>query len=370
MKVAVVTHYYAPHVGGIETVAREQAHRLAERGWEVHVFTSRLRGDDDLEQDGAVVVHRYRALNWFESAFRVPVPVPSPRMMVDLRAAGANVFLVHGHTCASSFYAAAAARLTKTPLVLLQHSPWVDYPQPLAALEYVADHTLGRFLFTTARQTICVSEHTARYVNSISATTKIEVIYSGVDTTRFCPTPPRACPQRVRVTTLRRLVPRQGVDTLVRAWMFSGLGAVADLVIGGTGPEERSLQSLAEEDKSIRFTGRVDEGDLVEFYQNTDLFVLPSTSGEGFGLVAAEALASGRPVLATMAGGPAELVRNREDGLLVAAGDMEALAEGLVELVLNHELRVRLSKAAARRTLGWGHSIDELELVLHSAAKR
>lgn len=161
MKVAVVTHYYAPHVGGIETVAREQAHRLAERGWEVHVFTSRLRGDDDLEQDGAVVVHRYRALNWFESAFRVPVPVPSPRMMVDLRAADANVFLVHGHTYAPSFYAAAAARLTKTPLVLLQHSPWVDYPQPLAALEYVADHTLGRFLFTTARQTICVSEHTA-----------------------------------------------------------------------------------------------------------------------------------------------------------------------------------------------------------------
>lgn len=370
MKLAVITHYYAPHIGGIETVAREQAQRLAARGWAVEVFTSQLRGDPAEGTDGAVRVRRYRAFNGLESALRVPVPFPSPRMLSALRRSRPDVMLVHGHTYISSAYASIDSRLHHIPMVLLQHSPWVDYPAPLSWVQRFADLTIGRFTLASANRLVAVSNHTANYVHHVLPRAAVTVIHSGVDITRFVPSPPRIEPARVRVATLRRLVPRQGLDTLIRAWSSSGLGNRADLVIGGTGPEENHLRQLAHGDHSISFVGRVPEHELVDFYAAADVFVLPTSSGEGFGLVAAEALASGRPVLATASGGPAELIRAGQDGLLVAPGDVAALRGSLSELVDNHELRLRLSSAAAQRSLGWGHSIDALDRVLSSVTRR
>ena len=362
-RVVVASHYAAPHVGGIETVVQAHAQGLAARGWDVTVCTSRLADDCEVESRDGFRVRRSRAWNVLERRLRVPVPLVSPVQMWHMWRSRPDVVVAHGHTYLSSVYATVVALLRRCPLVVVQHSPWVEYPFVLNVVEAFADRTVGRFVLHRASRVLVVSAFTGRFVSSFAPGAALQVVYSGVDR-RFVPSPPRVCPERLRVVTLRRLVPRQGVDVLVRAWIESGCGEFADLVVGGDGPQRGVLERLAADDSSISFVGRVPDGGLEEFYSAADVFVLPSSSGEGFGLVAAEALASGRPVVATCPGGPSELVRDGVDGVLVPAGDVGALGGALSGLLSDHVRRVRMSQAAAERDLSWDVCLDEFASVL------
>lgn len=370
-KLAVVTHYWAPHVGGIETVAREQALRLAELGWQVDVFTSRLGSDPARSMDGPIRLHRYRCLNWQERKLSVPVPLPSPRMLSDLvgYARGAAAILVHGHCYLGSIFGARAARAARVPLVVVQSSPFVDYPFPLAAVEHAVDRTVGRWVLHRARVAVCVSQFTEAFVRRIAPRASTEMIYSGVEIERFHPRrlPPTPT-SGFHVLTVRRLVPRNGVDVLVDAWRRANLGDDATLTIAGSGPELGRLRHLARDLPTIRFLGYVPDELLPELYQSADLFVIPSVSGEGFGIVAAEALASGIPVVATDGGATGELVRHGSDGLVVPARDSDALAAAIIRLGHDRSLLARMAKAAAARRpqLCWQNAVGQLADTLES----
>jgi D-inositol-3-phosphate glycosyltransferase len=371
-RVLIVTHYWPPHVGGIETVAVEQATRLAARGWEVQVVTSRLRGDQSREQYGPVTVKRFRCVNVLERLWSVPVPLVAPTMLFFLwrRARHADVVLAHGHVYIGTLFAALAARLTKRAFVLVQHAPFIDYGRGLNALEHAVDRTVGRRIIRSARTVIAVSDFTAEFVRSLVPDAPIEMVRSGVDHDRFSAAIGARSPRpRPTVLTVRRLVPRNGVDSLVEAWRLAGLGARAELVIGGAGPEIEDIQRLAAGDLSIRIMGYVPDDDLPALYQDADLFALPSRSGEGFGLVALEAMASGLPVLATSSGGVVDIVKDGVNGRLVPPNDVPALAEALTQLVEDGQLRTELAQGARRSADAstWDASIDLLAGVLLSA---
>lgn len=368
-RLAVVTHYWAPHVGGIETVAREQSRRLGELGWQVGVFTTRLGADAATEADGAIAVRRYRCVNWPEQRLRLPVPAPSLRMAADLvgYARTADVVVAHGHCYPTSVLAARAARITGRPLVVIQHNPFVDYPFPLDAVERGVDVTVGRRVLHQARTVVCVSRHVESYVRAIAPRARTEMIYSGVDTGRFQPGGPRPGGP-FRVLTVRRLVPRNGVDVLIEAWRRAALPG-AELIIAGTGPELPALRRLAGGLESVTFTGYVPDDELPGRYRSADVVVVPSVSGEGFGLVAAEALASGTPVIATTGGATGEVVRDGTDGLVVEAGNRDALAGALTRLAAEPALLARMTAAARERgpELGWDAAIRRLAGVLDAA---
>lgn len=365
-KLAIVTHYWAPHVGGIETVAREQALRLAELGWQVDVFTSRLGSDPARSMDGRIRLHRYRCLNWQERRLSVPVPLPSPRLLSDLvgYASSADAILVHGHCYLGSIFGARAARAAGRPLIVVQSNPFVDYPFPLAAIERTVDHTIGRWVLHQARVVVCVSRFVEAFVRRIAPRASTEMIYSGVEIERFHPADPApsACTSGFHVLTLRRLVPRNGVDVLIEAWRRTNLGDDATLTIAGSGPELGRLKHLARDLPTVRFLGYVPDELLPELYQSADLFVIPSVSGEGFGIVAAEALASGIPVVATDGGATGELVRHGCDGLVVPARDPDALAAAIIRLSRDRTLLAEMAAAAAARRprLCWQAAVGQL----------
>jgi len=375
-RLAIVTHYWAPHVGGIETVAREQALRLADLGWQVDVFTSRLGPDPARSMDGPIRLHRYRCLNWQERRLSVPVPLLSPRMLSDLvgYARGADVILVHGHCYLGSVFGARAARAAGRPLVVVQSNPFVDYPFPLNAIERAVDRTIGRWVLHQARVVVCVSRFVEAFVRQIAPLASTKMIYSGVEIERFHPAdppPPGSAPPAtagLHVLTLRRLVPRNGVDVLVEAWRRASLGEKATLTIAGAGPELGRLKHLTHDMPEVRFLGYVPDEQLPELYRSADLFVVPSVSGEGFGIVAAEALASGIPVVATDGGATGELVRHGSDGLIVPARDADALAAAITRLGRDRALLASMAKAArARRPqLCWQAAVGNLAATLES----
>ena len=130
--------------------------------------------------------------------------------------------------------------------------------------------------------------------------------------------------------TLRKLGPRYGLDVAIRAVAPLAKAGRCWFVVSGDGPLRTELTALAEAlhvGERVRLTGRLDEEQLGLAYQAADLFLLPTSALECFGLVVLEAFAFGCPVLSTDAGAIPELMRSILPDFIVAAGDVTAMRQ-------------------------------------------
>jgi glycosyltransferase involved in cell wall biosynthesis len=168
-----------------------------------------------------------------------------------------------------------------------------------------------------------------------------------------------------------RLVPQKALDVALRAVR---LNDEVSLVVVGDGPERERAQALALRlglDGRARFVGAQPRGTVFELFRAADAALL-SSGWESFGLVVAEALAVGTPVLATAVGGVVEVLEDGRNGLLVPAYDPEALGEAIDRFFADEELRSRLRAAApdSVRHLAPEVVYARLEAILVDAANR
>lgn len=124
--------------------------------------------------------------------------------------------------------------------------------------------------------------------------------------------------------------------------------------------------------KRVFMLGIVPPVEIDAYYAASDIFVLPSMFQETFGLVLLEAFSAGLPVIAFKSGGIPELVEDRENGIIVAQGDGEALYQSMRELLLDRELRARLGSAAENvpARFPWESTVDRLEAVYRDVLSR
>jgi glycosyltransferase involved in cell wall biosynthesis len=379
MKILILTHYWRPHIGGIETVAREQAVRLRRRGHAVTVLTSRLRGDPRVMDDDGVTVRRITAVNPFESR-AVPYPIFSPGLWRTMRreVTRHDVVLAHGHTYMPTVVAARLTRRLGRPLILLQHNPLISYRAPWREMQTAADATLGRYSFKHAQTVGAVSEHTAAYIRSLSRR-RVHIIRSGVDVERFAPCVSgderRALRRafglpddRFVVLTVRRLTFRNGVDVLAEA-AAELRGEPIEFAIGGDGPQRADIEARAL--SNVRLLGAVAEERLADLYRSADAFVLPTRTGEGFGLVLLEAAASGLPVIATRAGAQDEVVNDGSTGILVAPESPHELSKAIGVLVADPAGAAAMGVEGRKLALtqSWDATVTKLEEVLTEAVE-
>jgi glycosyltransferase involved in cell wall biosynthesis len=178
------------------------------------------------------------------------------------------------------------------------------------------------------------------------------------------------------VLTVRNLEARMGLDTLLHA-MVRARATVPDalLVVGGEGSLREPLTRLAGAlhlGDGVRLVGRIPEATLAAHYQAADLFVLPTRALEGFGLVAAEALACGTPVLGTAVGAIPEVLEGLGDDWLVphdAAALGAALGGALVRCRRDAdgwEALRRRCRAHALTRLSWDAATDGIERALRA----
>ncbi|MCC6767262.1 MAG: glycosyltransferase [Deltaproteobacteria bacterium] len=186
---------------------------------------------------------------------------------------------------------------------------------------------------------------------------RTDVIPSGVDTNRFRPGADRAAAKAALgldaatpvIGTVGRLEPRKGTATLIAAVHALGdAGRTLAAVVVGDGP----LRSEIERDVAARgLASRVrllgDRADVREVLAALDAFVLPSRT-EGMSNALLEAMAMGLPVVATTVGGNPEVVADGRSGLLVPAGDPDAMAAAVGRVLDDGALATRLGSAARR----------------------
>jgi phosphatidylinositol alpha-1,6-mannosyltransferase len=169
------------------------------------------------------------------------------------------------------------------------------------------------------------------------------------------PRPSVGPPVGTGLLSVGRLVPRKGIDTVLRALV--GLPEWVTYRVVGTGPDEPRLRRLAHDlgvEQRVTFLGRLPEADLAEEYQRCALFVLPARRTaegelEGLGLVFFEAAAWGRAVVAGRSGGERDAVVDGETGVLVDGESVDEVTHAIHSLLDDpHELR-RLGDNARER---------------------
>jgi len=165
---------------------------------------------------------------------------------------------------------------------------------------------------------------------------RVHVIPPGIDHARFAPSPADTAraTQPFTIVTVRRLVPRMGLDIAIEALARLPIRPDSRLLIAGTGPERQRLERLASErdlSDRVTFLGRVPDEELPRLYRQADACVVPSRELEGFGYAALEALAAGTPVIASATGGLVDLLTPLEPRWLCPP-DADRFAEVLAEL--------------------------------------
>jgi glycosyltransferase involved in cell wall biosynthesis len=287
----------------------------------------------------------------------VIIPLPTlrrpgfaiPRNVLALtrlvRESGAT--LLHANGSRAAFYASLAGRLSRRPSIwhvrVADRDPWLD-----RILVYLAD-------------SLIVNSEAVASRFRWAPHGKVHRIYNGVDVKRFSPRPPSLHLRRALslpedalvVGSVGRFVPFKGYASLIdAARQVQNSKPGVHWVLVGEGPLRGELESqnLSLGMKSqVHFTGWRD--DVPDILALCDLFVLPSL-GEHFGRVLIEAMAMGKPMVATDAGGVPEIVIPDETGLLVPPGQPEALAAAVLSLLRDPERAARLGEAGRRRAEG------------------
>jgi glycosyltransferase involved in cell wall biosynthesis len=208
-----------------------------------------------------------------------------------------------------------------------------------------------RAIASLAHTHIAISRGLARYLEEVEGFdgSSFEIVHYGIDPDGS-PGPYRG--SEPRLLCVGRLIPIKGHIVLLRAFREARRQVPSlRLDIAGRGPLEPALRALARElevDDAVRFLGYV--APIQRAIEDAAIVVVPSM-GEGFGMVALEAMERARPVIAAEIGGLGELVEEGVTGLLVPPGEADPLAQALVRLGADLELAAEMGEAGRRRAL-------------------
>lgn len=395
MRISMISEHASPlaALGGVDAGGQNVhvaalSEALARRGHHVTVYTRR----DATELPARVRVGRRLEVVHVDAG--PPRHVPKDELLPFMGELADGVArdwsqrppdVVHGHFWMSGLAALDAARRPddgcRVPVIQTFHALGTvkrrhqgaedTSPQERRWLEPGVGRSADRIIAT------CSDEVFELKAMGIS-TAKISIAPCGVDLGFFSAEGPAdARARRHRILSVGRLVPRKGVDLVIKALPYlreAGFDDVELLIVGGGGdsgalhadPEVRRLMDLAAElgvSEQVRLQGQVPRGAMPGIFRSADAVVCAPWY-EPFGIVPLEAMACGVPVVAAAVGGLRDTVVDHGTGLHVPPRDPEAIASALAMLLDNPTLRAELGNAGklrARTRYSWDRVAAETE---------
>jgi glycosyltransferase involved in cell wall biosynthesis len=340
----VVPKYPFPVAGGLERQSHALATALVARGHEVHALSSRFApGQKELEMADGVRVHRVKWVDFKPLRFAV-FPFSLARILWRLRR---QVDIVHVHNISwFGAFTIAVAKLLKLPVItkLPGNGEFGIPAMRRRALGFVRVALLKRSDAVIAMTVESIAE-----LQAIGyASSRVLKVTNGII---LLPAVPRAGSTTVKVIFVGRLSWEKGVPDLLHAWaaVRNQAGRPALLRLIGDGPLLSEMRALAQElrvSEAVEFAGFSD--DVPRELAAADIFVLPSSS-EGNSNSVLEAMRASLPVVASRVGGTPMQVGPEGERFLFPAGDRQALAARLLELIDNEEMRVQAGAAMRMR---------------------
>ena len=263
-----------------------------------------------------------------------------------------KIQVIHSHLLGSNVYCSLVGLILKIPVISTFHG-YVDANRHDRLL-----HFKFRIIKSGSKKIIFVSEHLKRYFSNYTKLNpeQAEVIYNGVDTSRFKPQKNSLLKKELGLKEKDALIGSignirapKGYDILLRA-----AARVRDVrndckfVIAGEGSgplydELLALQKKLHLQDTVFFLGFRDDPEFL--LNNFDIFLLPSIS-EGFSISTIEAMACMAPVVATRSGGPEEIIVHNQNGILIMPGKPDIIETALLNLITDKQKMEQLSNAA------------------------
>jgi phosphatidyl-myo-inositol alpha-mannosyltransferase len=363
VKVALVCPYAWDRFGGVQSHVRSLARALTRQGHQVTVAAPAMQMSAD-ETLGSEVRRVGIAVRIPANGSVAPLafgPVARSHMKSTLREIAPDV--VHLHE----------PLIPSISLLAL----WSEPVAPTVGTFHAAaagsvGYQMGRPLLETAAKRITVRtavSDAARALVSRYFPGDYALTPNGIEAARFAGAEPLPLDvEGPKVVFFSRLEKRKGLEVLINAMsLLRDLGPT--LVVAGTGPEERRCRGLARSlEVPALWLGRVQEDDVARLYAAADVYCAPSLGGESFGIVLAEAMASGAPVVCSDLDGYRAVVGRAAS--LAPPEDPEALAKQIRAVLADAERAKWMSEAGRERAqlYDWSRLVGNLEAIYERAA--
>jgi len=377
LRIVHITQRFYPAIGGVEKHVYEIVKRLAKRH-EVVVYTSdlftdnpitKLSGDVGCKLNG-VEVRRFKA---FKLLPRVDASVVMPSMVKCLLKERADIIHAHNYCYFPAYSAALACQVSKVPMILTTHAGTESL---LPNLRKLYDCTVGKFVLHSASHIIALTKQDADYFISLDAKPeKLSIIPNGVDE-KFLSHIGNGDDFKKKyniegdvILFVGRLSRQKGLEYLLKAMpkiLKENRDAVLVIVGEDFGIKAR-LTILATQlkiENHVIFTGSLPNELLLAAYDACEVFVLPSIC-EPFGIVVLEAMARGKPIVATNLGAARNLIQDGLNGFLVEPKKPDQIAEK-VSLLLQDKKMAKNMGAINKSIItkfSWDNIAREIEKI-------
>ena len=356
MRIIQVSYRFPPAIGGVENHVYNLAYRLSEEH-KVTVFTS------DIENIGLFKIQRvnksYEKLSDNLDVFRLrayPPGIPYamtyamiPSLIRKLAGSHVDVIHTHGYIALHSDVTSIISKLKETPLVLTVHA----YGDRLSnryknLFSRLYNSTMGKAILNYAGKIIVLDPKALRYFLNLGVEKeKIQVIPNGIEYNKFAKSQlSRDFRQKYDINGkivlfVGQLQQRKGVQHLFRsAPQILKEVPDANFFIVGDGGFKKNLVEISNNlgiKGRVKFTDFLPIEELLEVYASADVFVLPSAF-EGLPTVILEAMASGKPIVATNVGGISSIVKEGVNGFVIDYENLEQLAKSITIILTDEKL--------------------------------
>lgn len=370
MRICILTTSFPLYEGiavGIHVI--EQARHLVKLGVEVNVLAPHHQGALRQETIDGVRVRRFRYVlpeRWQILCYGAGIPtnlknslwaklqLPLLLMALFLNTVklAQNSDLIHAHWSLTGLAGVLAGKLLNKPVVLMMHG---------AEVYVLKGNPLIKFVLEQADYVLCNSSFTLSKILEISRPKAYAIVAPGVDVERFRPDvdlsvfhkrEPDISANRPLVFALGKFIERKGFPHLIDAVASLSEDPAPYLMIRGRGPLKEQLQRQVRERgivDRVKFLDYIPDDCIPAYYAAADVFVLPSVvderdDTEGLGVVLLEALACKTPCVASNVGGIPEVITDGLTGFLVEPGNSLALADKIMQLIVEDDLRLEMGK--------------------------
>jgi len=361
MKIAQICPYDMDRPGGVQAHIRDLGTALIGLGHEVVILAPQLGTADPVSPATALSpeIHRLgraRRIGFGGTAYEISIALGAEAQRLRALVENGHFDVIHYHTMWTPLLPFQVFRHSKTANIATFHdTPAPNWEGRLLAHAFRA---MSRTLLPRLDGVITPSE--APQGHLVKTGPPITILPPCTNLARFANGTPartsRYADRRLNILFLGRLEARKGAGLLLEAFSrLSGSGLNLRLLIAGSGEMEGQLRAFAAEQQlaHVEFLGGFSDEQAPQLYADCDIFCAPAPYGESFGIVLAEAMASGKPVVAAANEGYRSLLTGEGAAFLTPPGDCAALADALATLARDALLRARLGAWGREHALGF-----------------
>lgn len=379
MRILMLTNTYLPHVGGVARSVERTRQALMARGHQVCIIAPEFSGSEKQAEEGVIRVPALQNFNGSDFSVRLPI---LGQLDAPIEAFAPDLLHAH-HPFLLGDTAVRLASDRRLPLVFTHHTLYEQYTHYVGgrspALKRFAAQLSTEFA-NLCDHVIAPSESLQRLIRRRGVKSPIAVVPTGLERESYDKPAEKGLRQAWElpenafvVGHIGRLAAEKNLGFLGQALArFLHKNEKAYALIAGQGPLEARLKrrfALVGVADRVRFAGVLGGADLTRAYASMDLFAFASRS-ETQGMVLAEAMAMGTPVIALNAPGARDIVRDGVNGLLLPRQHVDAFAaamETFAGLSPTKRASYRREAEATAEGLALGHTIPKLEAVYQAA---